>query len=122
MEIPGCDFTTKEVLDLCIDFWKTKEGNNYCAQIDPTSIKNTIEGIKKNTGNKFTVDILQGVINGWLHTPQGIIHNYINTNNVDLSKVKTLDFIDHASKKYGIILDATDIEKALINMGAIQKK
>lgn len=122
MAIPGCDFTTGEVLDFCIDFWNTEEGNIYCAKIDSTSIENTIEGIKKNTGNIFTVYILQGVINGWLHTPEGIIHNYINTNrnNIDLTKVTTLDFIDHASK-YNIKFSTEDIEKALINMGAKQK-
>ena len=122
MAIPGCNFTTSEVLKLCIDFWNTEEGNIYCAKIDSISIENTIEGIKKNTGNIFTVYILQGVINGWLHTPEGIIHNYINTNrnNVDLTKVTTLDFIEHASK-YGIILDEKDIETALVNMGAIKK-
>jgi len=98
------------------EFWKTEEGQQYSHRVDKNSCLKVIDGIESMTGIKISLFYVQGLINGYLHSPKGAILHFIHT--VSKNPNPTEVFCKHAKTNFNLRLSIEEVEEILIKLGS----
>lgn len=112
------DFTIEQVMDFIVSYWETDEGKKYTAQLTEESFNAIQNGIYKMTGNQIDNYTIGGLVNGYCHTPEGAIYNYIYSKPVPRVPCPSEKYMIYAYNRFGLKISLEETEKILDNMGA----
>lgn len=112
----NCEHSMEKVWTFIQEFWETEEGKKYSHRVDKNSCLKVIDGIESMTGIKISLFYVQGLINGYLHSPEGAILHFIHT--VSKNPNPTEVFCKHAKTNFNLRLSIEEVEEILIKLGS----